>query len=165
MKKVVSLALALVLLFGLLAVGCTGSGASSTSEGSSAASQSSETSDASTESSDNSSSGEAASTDSSKVKLTFWTWNTHLERMIPEYLEKNNLDMEIEVTIMSMDDIDTKLTTAFSAGSGVPDLLQIERTYVPKYRDSKKLENLSQSPYDAEEQADQFFGLDRKSVV
>ncbi|MBX5457916.1 MAG: sugar ABC transporter substrate-binding protein [Thermogemmatispora sp.] len=94
------------------------------------------------------------SASSGPVTLTFWSWVPNLQQAI-DLFEKSHPNIKIKWQNVGSGGTEyTKLTTALKAGSGAPDVVQIEYAYLPQYILSGKLVDLSQ--YGANDVKDQF---------
>jgi multiple sugar transport system substrate-binding protein len=78
------------------------------------------------------------------VNLTFWSWVPNLQDNEVNLWNSTHPDIQVSVTNVgqAMPEY-TKLTTALKAGSGAPDLVQIEFQYLPTYVTLKGLVDLS----------------------
>ena len=88
------------------------------------------------------------------TKLTFWTWVPNIEKEVALFEKKYPA---IDVTVVNAGQGTphyTKLRTALKAGSGAPDVAQIEFQYIPTFSLTKSLVDLR--PYGAEAQKDKF---------
>jgi multiple sugar transport system substrate-binding protein len=82
-------------------------------------------------------------TRSKVVTLTFWSWVPNLQDEVNLF---NQSHPDIQVNLVNVGQGATeyqKLTTALKAGSGAPDLVQIEFQYIPTYTTLKGLVDLS----------------------
>jgi ABC-type glycerol-3-phosphate transport system substrate-binding protein len=88
------------------------------------------------------------------TELTFWTWVPNIEKEIAVF-EKEYPDIDIKVVNAGQGEPQyTKLRTALKAGTGAPDLAQIEFQYIPTFSLTESLVDLR--PYGAEQHADTF---------
>ncbi|PTM59067.1 ABC transporter substrate-binding protein [Desmospora activa] len=79
-----------------------------------------------------------------EVTITWWTWTANTDKVIKEF---NNVYPNIEVKpflIGAGKPQYNKLTTAIMAGTGAPDVVQIEYQYLPKFIDSGGLLDISE---------------------
>lgn len=83
----------------------------------------------------------ATSTPSGPVTLTFWTWVPHIQDEV-NLFQKAHPNIKVKVTNMPSEY--TKLRTALKAGSGAPDVAQMEFQYLPSFILTGKLVDLSQ---------------------
>ncbi|HVA92373.1 MAG TPA: extracellular solute-binding protein [Chloroflexota bacterium] len=78
------------------------------------------------------------------VTLTFWSWVPHLQDEV-NLFEKARPDIKVNlVNVGQGAPFYTKLRTALKAGSGAPDVTQIEFQYMPTFELTGKLVDLSQ---------------------
>lgn len=76
--------------------------------------------------------------------ITFWSWVPNLQQAVNLFEQSHpNIKVKLE-NIGSGGTEYTKLTTALKAGSGAPDVVQIEYAYLPTYELTGKLVDLSQ---------------------
>jgi multiple sugar transport system substrate-binding protein len=81
---------------------------------------------------------------SGPVTLTFWSWVPNLQQAV-NLFEKSHPNIKIKLQNVGSGSAEyTKLTTALKAGSGAPDVVQIEYAFLPQYELSGKLVDLSQ---------------------
>lgn len=93
-------------------------------------------------SSSSSTAGDSSSTDKT-INLTVWSWDSTLPRTV-EGFEKANPNIKVKVTNAGTNkDEYTALSNAIEAGSGAPDLAQIEYYALPEYIIRGNLEDLS----------------------
>lgn len=86
--------------------------------------------------------------------LTFWTWVPNIKKEVAVF-EKKYPAIHVKVVNAGQGEPQyTKLRTALKAGSGAPDLAQIEFQYIPTFSITKSLEDLR--PYGAEQHANTF---------
>ena len=91
------------------------------------------------------SAGDGGSTGSSdkKVELTVWSWDSTLPRTVKGF-EAKNPNIKVKVTNAgTIKDEYNALSNAIEAGSGAPDIAQIEYYALPEYVIRGHLENLS----------------------
>lgn len=97
---------------------------------------------------DSGSSGSSTDTQSagaagSEAELSFWTWAPNMDKVVDIWNAKNN---GIHVTVNKQDGGDpavTKLLTAIKAGSGAPDLMQVEYQALPTLVSADALSDIS----------------------
>jgi len=78
------------------------------------------------------------------VTITFWSWVPHLQDEV-NLFEKAHPDIKVNLVNAGTGSPQyTKLRTAFKAGSGAPDVVQIEFQYMPTFELTGKLVDLSQ---------------------
>lgn len=78
-----------------------------------------------------------------KISLTVWTWDSTLPRTI-EGFEKENPNITVKaVNAGTNKDEYTALDNALAAGSGAPDLVQIEYYALPQYALSGNVKNIA----------------------
>jgi multiple sugar transport system substrate-binding protein len=88
------------------------------------------------------------------TELTFWTWVPQIAKEVALFQAKYPA-IKIKVVNAGAGEPEyTKLRTAIKAGSGAPDVAQIEFPYVPGFSLTKSLVDLR--PYGAEAQKDKF---------
>ncbi|HLI70540.1 MAG TPA: sugar ABC transporter substrate-binding protein [Ktedonobacteraceae bacterium] len=76
--------------------------------------------------------------------LTFWSWVPNLQQAV-NLFEKSHPNIKVKLDNVGSGPTEyTKLTTALKAGSGAPDVVQIEYSYLPQYELMGKLVDLSQ---------------------
>ena len=86
--------------------------------------------------------------------LTFWTWVPDIEKEVALF-EKKYPAIDVKVVNAGQGEPQyTKLRTALKAGTGAPDVAQIEFQYIPTFSLTKSLVDLR--PYGAETQKDKF---------
>ena len=91
------------------------------------------------------SAGDGGSTGSSdkKVELTVWSWDSTLPRTVKGFEAKNpNIKVKVTNAGTNKDEYNA-LSNAIEAGSGAPDIAQIEYYALPEYAIRGHLENLS----------------------
>ena len=121
-RKIVSIVMASAMVFGLAACGSSGGTTTSSSNGGNDASAASET----TAKSESSDVVEGSSDDDNT--LTVWTWdpnfNVYAIKKAAEIYAQDHEGFKVEVSEVQSDDIETRLTTAVSAGdlSTLPDI-------------------------------------------
>ncbi|MGN9837072.1 ABC transporter substrate-binding protein [Nonomuraea sp. H19] len=80
---------------------------------------------------------------SKPAELTFWTWVTGIEKTVARFQAKYpNIKINVVNAGQSADQY-TKLQTAIKAGSGAPDVAQIEYFALPQFALSKQVVNLA----------------------
>lgn len=78
-----------------------------------------------------------------ETKLTFWTWSPQAEEIVAAFEKKYpKVDVVLE-NVGTGNDHYTKLQNAIKAGSGAPDVAQIEYYAVPQFAAAGALEDLS----------------------
>jgi multiple sugar transport system substrate-binding protein len=78
------------------------------------------------------------------VTITFWSWVPHLQDEV-NLFEKSHPDIKVNLVNAGQAGAEyTKLRTALKAGSGAPDVVQIEFQYMPTFELTGKLVDLSQ---------------------
>jgi len=88
------------------------------------------------------------------TELTFWTWVPQIEKEVALF-EKKYPAIKVKVVNAGQGEPQyTKLRTALKAGSGAPDVVQIEYQYVPTFTITDSLLDLR--PYGAEALESQF---------
>ncbi|MEV1238568.1 ABC transporter substrate-binding protein [Nonomuraea sp. NPDC050022] len=80
---------------------------------------------------------------SKPAELTFWTWVTGIEKTVARFTTKYpNIKVNVVNAGQSADQY-TKLQTAIKAGSGAPDVAQIEYFALPQFALAKQVVNLA----------------------
>jgi multiple sugar transport system substrate-binding protein len=88
------------------------------------------------------------------TELTFWTWVPDIEKEVALF-EKKYPAIDVKVVNAGQGEPQyTKLRTALKAGTGAPDVAQIEFQYIPTFSLTKSLVDLR--PYGAEAHKDKF---------
>lgn len=88
--------------------------------------------------------GSASSTSNSPVTLTFWSWVPNIQNEI-DLFEQSHPNIKIKLVNAGQGPTEyTKLRTALKAGSGAPDIVQIELQYLPTFELNNGLMDLSQ---------------------
>lgn len=81
---------------------------------------------------------------SGPVTLTFWSWVPNLQQAVNQFQQTHpTIKIKLE-NVGSGPGEYTKLTNALKAGSGAPDVVQIEYAYLPEFELQNKLVDLSQ---------------------
>jgi len=81
---------------------------------------------------------------SGPVTLTFWTWVPNIQQEI-DLFEQSHPNIKIKLVNAGQGGPEyTKLRTALKAGSGAPDIVQIELQYLPTFELANGLVDLSQ---------------------
>jgi multiple sugar transport system substrate-binding protein len=76
--------------------------------------------------------------------ITFWSWVPNLQSAV-DLFEKSHPNIKVKLQNVGSGGTQyTKLTTALKAGSGAPDVVQIEYSFLPQYELSNNLVDLSQ---------------------
>ncbi|SES24004.1 cellobiose transport system substrate-binding protein [Gracilibacillus ureilyticus] len=93
--------------------------------------------------------------DGDTVNLDFWVFgSTGYQELVDEYMEENP-NVKITINEGEMNDMHNNLFTSISAGSGAPDIAQIEVSQVEKFLQAKdQFHNLND--YGAEDVAENF---------
>src|SRR5438270_2909578 len=85
----------------------------------------------------------SASSSSGPVTLTFWTWVPNIQQEI-NLFEQSHPNIKIKLVNAGQGGPEyTKLRTALKAGSGAPDIVQIEFQYLPTFILTGKLVDLA----------------------
>jgi multiple sugar transport system substrate-binding protein len=83
-------------------------------------------------------------TTSGPVTITFWSWVPNLQTEVSLF-EQSHPNIKIKLQNVGAGGTEyTKLTTALKAGTGAPDVAQIEFQFLPQYELAGKLVDLSQ---------------------
>lgn len=133
MKKSLAMFTALVLCLSAF-TGCSGN--TSTSSAADAASTAGTESTAGAEST-----GEAAPEELSG-SFTYWTF-TDFSNNLVEAFEKENPGVSIDIQVFGGDEYKTKLLTTLQSGQDIPDMFDLEASYVYEFLDSDMLEDLT----------------------
>lgn len=95
-----------------------------------------------------------AAGENGKTTVTVWAWEPLIQKSVAGF-EKENPDITIKVVNAGTNNDEyTALSNAISAGSGAPDLVQLDYNAVPQFAYSGALEDLS--TFGAEKEMDQF---------
>ncbi|NMM94133.1 ABC transporter substrate-binding protein [Bifidobacterium oedipodis] len=85
-----------------------------------------------------------SSNDGGKTEILVWSWDSTLPRTV-EGFEAENPDIKVTVTNAGTNkDEYTALTNAIEAGSGAPDLVQIEYYALPEYQIREQIMDMSE---------------------
>ncbi|MDI2130101.1 ABC transporter substrate-binding protein [Yinghuangia seranimata] len=88
------------------------------------------------------------------AEITFWTWVPNIDKTVALFEKKYpNVKVNIVNGGLSKDEY-IKLTTALKAGSGAPDVVQVEYSALPQFALTKSLVNLAD--YGASDLKDKF---------
>lgn len=98
----------------------------------------------------------SSSSSQEKEELTIWTF-TDEARYAVEKFEERYPNVNVNLLFINNDNYLQKLISVLQVEKNVPDVFFVERTYWPQIRDIPRLENLTQSPYNAEEILEQQF--------
>jgi multiple sugar transport system substrate-binding protein len=83
-------------------------------------------------------------TTSGPVTITFWSWVPNLQTEV-NLFEQSHPNIKVKLVNVGAGGVEyTKLTTALKAGTGAPDVAQIEFQFLPQYELTGKLVDLSQ---------------------
>lgn len=139
--KVLSLILAMVMVFSLLAA-CSGNNGNNTAANNTA--DNSSTPPANTEANAGSENEEPAAEEPQELsgKLVVWTFFGQVEDMGKAFMEKHP-GVEVEVKIFPGDQYQTKLLTALASRHGAPDVFDLERSYIGKFINAPFADNLT----------------------
>jgi multiple sugar transport system substrate-binding protein len=103
-----------------------------------------------------------ASALSKPAEITFWTWVPNIASEIALFEKKYpNIKVNVVNAGQGLDEY-TKLRTALKAGTGAPDVVQIEYSYIPTFTITKNLLDLG--PYGASAIKDDFVDWTWKQV-
>lgn len=75
--------------------------------------------------------------------FTYWTWADQLKFQAEEF-EKIHPNVKINIEIFGGDEYENKIRSVLAAGSGAPDMFDLEEGYVGKYIDSDRIANLDE---------------------
>lgn len=146
LKKLMAIMLAGTMVFGLTACGGGSGSGSSTGSGS-----------ASTEAGDDGAADDGAAGDTASAggeKLVVWTLAKDLETFAEHYMEQNS-DVAIETVVIEPANYVTKVQTALNGGQKEPDIIVGEPQMLEDFYDAGYFEDLNQTPYNAQDYADQ----------
>ena len=88
--------------------------------------------------------GDTATALDTPTTLTFWTWAPNMEKAVAGF-EKKYPKIKVNVVNAGQSAAEyTKLQTAIKAGSGAPDIAQVEYFALPEFALSKRLVNLDE---------------------
>ncbi|RNA66648.1 ABC transporter substrate-binding protein [Alteribacter keqinensis] len=108
---------------------------------------------------------EDAEGSSSSDKLTVWSFTDELEEPIEVFEERHGV--EVELTIIPIEDYPTRLRPVLESGTGAPDVFTGEMAFIKEWVEQDYWEDLSQEPYNVEEfkedYVDYVFDLGRDS--
>ncbi|SFP44036.1 ABC-type glycerol-3-phosphate transport system, substrate-binding protein [Halolactibacillus halophilus] len=107
--------------------------------------------------------GDGAS--SGKKTLTVWSFTDELEPAIETFKEK--FDVEVELTIVPIEDYPTRLRPVLESGQGAPDIFTGELAFIKDWIEQGYWETLNQEPYNVDDIEDDYidyvFELGRNS--
>src|SRR5438477_8878793 len=107
--------------------------------------------------------GGSAPQSSGPVTLTFWSWVPNIQSEI-DLFEKSHPNIKVKLVNAGQGTPEyTKLRTALKAGSGAPDVVQMEFQYIPTFTLTKSLVDLR--PYGAEADKSKFVDWTWKQVT
>ncbi|MBO1005138.1 ABC transporter substrate-binding protein [Pseudogracilibacillus auburnensis] len=86
---------------------------------------------------------------STSGEVTFWTFTADVYEDIVKEFNKVYPDIKVQVVGMDFGEMHDKLQTTMAAGSGAPDVAQVEQGQFARYGTEGLLEDLLQAPYDA----------------
>ena len=70
-------------------------------------------------------------------KFVVWTFTNELKEMIEDYYQDSVSDnTEFDIQVIGVNDLDTKLSSAWRAKKNLPDIVAIEEKYIAKYAES-----------------------------
>ncbi|WP_078551705.1 ABC transporter substrate-binding protein [Bacillus alkalicellulosilyticus] len=95
-----------------------------------------------------SSSSEGGSNSGSKEKLTIWSFTDELEDAIEVFESRH--DVDVELTIIPIEDYPTRLRPVLESGSGAPDIFTGEMAFIKDWVEQDYWENLSADPYNVD---------------
>ena len=76
--------------------------------------------------------------------LVVWAFTDELETMVEDYYKENvDGNAKIDVKIIGVNELDTKLTSAWRAKKNLPDIVAIEEKYIAKYAESDMFMSLN----------------------
>ncbi|MEK3888246.1 ABC transporter substrate-binding protein [Bacillus sp. FSL K6-3431] len=86
---------------------------------------------------------------STEGEVTFWTFTPDVYKEIVTGFNKEYPNVKVNLVGMEFADMHDKLQTTLAAGSGAPDVAQVEQGQFSRYVTGDLLEDLLQPPYDA----------------
>lgn len=89
-----------------------------------------------------------------KDKLTIWSFTDELQDAIDVFEEGH--DVEVELTIIPIEDYPTRLRPVLESGTGAPDIFTGELVFIKDWVEQEYWETLSQEPYNVDEIKDDF---------
>lgn len=137
MKKSLSMFAALALCLSMFA-GCS-SGDTATS---SAASADADSTAAETESTAGTESAAEADPESLSGSFVYWTFTDASNNLANAFMEKYP-NVEVKIQVFGGDEYKTKLLTTMQSGQDIPDVFDLEASYVYEFLDSDMIENLT----------------------
>ncbi|ADU28968.1 ABC transporter substrate-binding protein [Evansella cellulosilytica] len=99
-------------------------------------------------------SGDESSSSGSGEKLVIWSFTDELEDPIEVFEERHGV--EIELTIIPIEDYPTRLRPVLESGTGAPDIFTGELVFIKEWVEQDYWEDLSQAPYNVEDIKDDF---------
>lgn len=85
---------------------------------------------------------------SGKEKLTIWSFTDELQPAIDIFKEK--FDVEVELTIVPIEDYPTRLRPVLESGQGAPDIFTGELVFIKDWIEQGYWETLNQEPYNVD---------------
>ncbi|WNF38526.1 ABC transporter substrate-binding protein [Bacillaceae bacterium IKA-2] len=89
-----------------------------------------------------------------KEKLTIWSFTDELQGAIDVFEERH--DVEVELTIVPIEDYTTRLRPVLESGSGAPDVFTGELVFIKDWIEQDYWETLSEAPYNVEDIKDDY---------
>lgn len=86
---------------------------------------------------------------------SFPSFDESVKVAIPLY-KKLHPDVEIKLVSLAFGDHHTAMTTALATGSGLPDVMAVEISFIGRFTDSGGLEDLAKAPYNGMQYRNQF---------
>lgn len=111
-----------------------------------------------------------AEKDEEKIKLSLWSFTDELQYTI-DIFEERHPNVEIELTVIPMEDYPTKIKPVLRSGKGAPDIFTGELQQVKEWMETDFWEDLSKEPYNADQYLDDMvpyvasIGIDSKNRV
>ncbi|MFC5466786.1 ABC transporter substrate-binding protein [Lederbergia graminis] len=84
-------------------------------------------------------------------EISFWTWTPDIYEKVVEGFNKDYPNIKVNVIGLEFGPLHDQLQTTLAAGTGAPDVAQVEQGQFPRYSTSDLLEDLLQPPYNAQE--------------
>ncbi|MFD1676642.1 ABC transporter substrate-binding protein [Alicyclobacillus fodiniaquatilis] len=86
--------------------------------------------------------GNGTSGKATKQTLVVWTFFSQV-KLLAQQFEKSHPNVDVEVKVFPGDQYETKLQTALQTGSNVPDVFDLERSYIGQFINTPYVANMS----------------------
>ncbi|MFC5466784.1 ABC transporter substrate-binding protein [Lederbergia graminis] len=83
-------------------------------------------------------------------EVSFWTWSPDIHEEVVAEFNKEYPNIKVNVIGLDFGKLHDQLQTTLAAGSGAPDIAQVEQGQFPRYSTGDLVEDLLQPPYNAE---------------